>query len=137
MLLTLREDEVAVLEDVDEAAGRGDDDLAALAQAHALVLARQAANDGHGADAQVFAELDRLLLDLLRQLARRRQDDGVRARLVVAETHVLRQRLDPHQQRNEEGRRLARARLGHADDVAVLQTFEPGPEKKRVHSQSR
>ena len=70
---------VPVLEDVDESTGRGDDDLAAHPELEALLLPREAADHGHRAHAERAAELDRLLLDLLRQLAGRRHDDGVRA----------------------------------------------------------
>ncbi len=62
-------DEISVLQDVDQSTRGGDDDLAAEPELEALLLAREAADDGHGADAQRFAELVRLLLDLLGQLS--------------------------------------------------------------------
>ncbi len=74
-----RQHEISVLQHVDESPGRRDDDLAALAQLEALILAGDAADDGNGADPERPPELARLLLDLLSQLARRRQDDGVRS----------------------------------------------------------
>ena len=59
--------------------------LAALSQSESLLLAGNAADDGDGAYAEVTTKLDGFLLDLLRQLARRRQDDGVRTQLRILE----------------------------------------------------
>ena len=87
-MFTLSEDEVAILQDVNESTRRCDDDLAAHAETHSLLLTRQTADNGHRADAQRLAELDRLLLDLLGQFTRRGQDDGVRARLIVSLSHT-------------------------------------------------
>ena len=129
--------------------------LAAHPQAEALVLPGDSSNHGHRADAQRLPELDGLLLDLLGQLSGGSQDDGVGAlvRLLDAARHRAPSRqprclppprprtpsrhsspspvdfgqgCDPHQQRDEEGRRLPAAGLSHADDVAVLQADGDG-----------
>lgn len=51
--------------------------LAAHAEPEALVLAGDAANHGHCADAQGFPKFDGFLLNLLCQLTGGGQDDGV------------------------------------------------------------
>lgn len=73
--------------------------LAALAELEALFLARKAADDGDDFDAERLPELHRLLLDLLREFARRRQDYGVRALFDVLIANQLRQRLHPYLQK--------------------------------------
>lgn len=51
--------------------------LTAHAKAEALVLTGDASNHGHRADAQRLPKLDSFLLNLLGQLSRGCQDDGV------------------------------------------------------------
>ena len=87
-----------------------------------LILLNQHTDHADGLDAERLAELDALLLDLLRQFARRRQNDGVGPLVDVLQALHLRQRHDPDEEWEEEGGRLAGACLGNADDVAVLET---------------
>lgn len=118
-----------------------------------LVLSGDSSDHGHGADAERLAKLYGLFFDLLRQLAGRRQDDGVgtlvrvlnpardgrqtcvskaglwgiqRGGWFTGSPVTLGQGGDPHQQRNQEGSRFTATRLCHADDVAVLQANGDG-----------
>jgi hypothetical protein len=111
----------ALLEAVEQAAGRADDHLTALPQLHALLGHGRAADDGDAAHARMRRELAALRLDLLRQLARRRHDERERAELGAARAHGRRLRQHVLQQGDEEGGRLAAARLGDADEVASRQ----------------
>ena len=86
-----------------------------------LLLPAEASYDGHCADPEVFAELVGLLLYLLGELPGGGHDDGVGALVLVLLPRLLGQGQDPHEQRDEEGRRLARARLRHPDQVPVSQ----------------
>jgi hypothetical protein len=67
-----------LLEVVDEAARRGDDEIAAVLERLALLVVVDAAVDERGAQASVAADVLEVLVDLDRQLARRRDDDGAR-----------------------------------------------------------
>ena len=59
--------------------------LTSLTKSESLLLARDAANDGHSPQAEVAAELDCLLLDLLCQLPRRRKNYSIRTQLRIFE----------------------------------------------------
>jgi hypothetical protein len=69
------EDEISVLQHINETTRRGDDNLAAQSQFEALLLAGEAADDGHGANTKRLAKLVGLLLDLLGQLPGGRDPD--------------------------------------------------------------
>ena len=73
--------EVDVLEAhvVEQPPRRGDDDLAAVAQRALLRAHVDAADDRDRAEADVVAEREHLLVDLQRQLARRREDERAAA----------------------------------------------------------
>ena len=101
------EHKVAVFQYINETTGGGDDDLAALTQLEALLLARDSSNDGHGTHAQVLAELERLLLDLLRQLTGRSEHHGVRTQVSI---------LNPGGGREEEGSEI--------DNSLILQRYK-------------
>ena len=107
------EQELAAPQQVEHAPGRADHDLRAAGDAVDLLADRGAAVDGHDVDAlEVGREGAARVGDLQRQLARRAEHD----RLDVPARGV-----DPLQDREHEGGRLARARLGLADDVAVAE----------------
>ena len=68
------------VEQRDEAAWGGDDDVGALVHAAALLLPGDAvgtAIDGYGGDGEEVGEALDLLLDLYRQLARGGHDEGI------------------------------------------------------------
>lgn len=69
-VVALVEHRIGALEAVDEAAGRADHDLTALAQLEALVLDRLPANHRHHPVLGKVGQLAGFLLDLLRQFAR-------------------------------------------------------------------
>ena len=99
---------------VNQAAGRGDQNVNALGQRAALLALVRAAVDAHGANAgradRGREALRELVVDLLRELADRRDDEHDRAAV------RLDRRLIGHvQQRgHRKGERLARAGLGDA-----------------------
>ncbi|TYZ57671.1 hypothetical protein PybrP1_011176 [[Pythium] brassicae (nom. inval.)] len=142
-VVALVEHEVVALEAVHEPPGRADHHIDALAQLERLVLDALAADDRQrldpvrglrvrAPDARVLAELDRLLLDLERELAGRRHHERERALLGRA-AHVRgRQRVDIRDDRDHERRGLARAGLSDADDVAALE-----PDRDRLHLDRR
>ena len=116
--LRARQHDAALLDVLEEPAGRGDEDVDAAAHGIDLRPVRDAAvhqGDGQVRVASVGLEA---LRDLRRELARRRQDERARApphapgRLVGGE---------PVQDRQREGRRLAGAGLGDAQQVLAGQ----------------
>ena len=106
--------DVAEAHVVEEPSGRRDDDLRAGAQRALLRAHVDAAHDGHRREPDVVAERQRLLVDLQRQLARRREDER-------AELAVRRPAVQALQDRQEERRRLAGAGGRAADQVAAGQ----------------
>ena len=58
--------------------------------------------------------------NLLRELPRGRQDEGVGALVALGVADDLGQARDPDQERNHKGRCLAAARLRNANDVTIL-----------------
>jgi hypothetical protein len=105
------EAERALLEVVHEAAGRGDDDVDPAAHLRALVAVADAAEDGDGAQVGEAGEIAEGGLDLGGELARGLEDEDA-GFAVVAE---------PRQDGQREGRGLAGAGLGGADDVAAAE----------------
>ena len=82
----------------------------------ALLVVVDAAVDQGELQAEVGAELDRVLVDLDRQLAGRRQDQ--RARVLGLAVGQRRARQQAVHHRDQEGQGLAGAGLGLAGDVA-------------------
>ena len=113
---------LAALHEVDEAAGRGHDHVAAAVDLAQLVADVRAAVDDDGPHARAVAELARLLEDLARELARGRHDEAVRVGHAAAaavgrpDGAALAHGRDG---REEEAARLARARLRAGHEVAA------------------
>ena len=106
---------------IHQPAGRGDDDVDAGLEGALLRPHLDAAVDRHARARRVVGEADDGVLDLRRQLARRRQDEGAAERLArrVAVGRQLGEQ--PLQDRHHEGERLAGAGLGAGDDVAAVE----------------
>ena len=114
----LGEVEGALLEVVHDPAGRADDDVDAAAQGGELDAVPLAAVDRQDVHAlHVGGVLLEGLGDLERQLTGRREHEGL--------GRLLRQ-VEPGQDRQREGRRLAGAGLREADDVAALEQRRDG-----------
>jgi hypothetical protein len=112
-------DHLVLLDVVDQAAGRGDDHVGALLQQLALLVVVDAAVDQGELQAEVAAELDRILVDLDRQFAGRGQDQRARIlRLAVGQRGAGQQAVDD---RDQERQGLAGTGLGLAGDVAPVQ----------------
>ena len=113
-----REVERALLEVVHDPAGRADDDVDAATQGGELDAVPLAAVDRQDVHAlHVRGVLLEGLGDLERELAGRRQDEGLRG--------LLRE-VELRQDRQREGGRLAGAGLGEADDVTPLEQRRDG-----------
>ena len=108
-----------LLEIVDEAAGRADEDVARFAQVLALLVVVDAAVDGADLEPRVGAQQPGVGLDLHDQLARGRDDQDARRRRTALGRRGMPQA--PREGRDQEGRRLARARLGLARHVLALE----------------
>ena len=102
----------ALSRQIQQPAGRRHDAVDRLVQPHDVVAQRGAARRDHHLGAEVLPELARDLRGLQRQLARRDQDHGLD--LVAARVEAL-------EDRDAEGRGLARAVLGAREDVAARQ----------------
>ena len=98
---------------VEESAGAGDDDVDAPAELLDLRVDVHAAVDGAARDVRLLAHLADSDVDLLRQLPGGGDDQG--ANLAAGS------RKETLQDRQHEGRRLARSRLGQAHDVFACQ----------------
>ena len=112
----LVEPDVALVAEVEQASGRGDQDIDAGFQRLYLVMLVDAAEDDGGAQGQPASISGEPLGDLAGQLAGRRQDQRVRR------AGRARQPLErkPLQNRQREGCRLAGSRLGDAEQVLAL-----------------
>ena len=117
-----REGDVAALDHVEQAARRGDEQVDAAAHGLDLRFVADAAVHGDHAPAGLRGERLTDLFDLAGELARRRDDEGVRrdAAALTRGGCGAAGGLSLHelQDREHEGGRLARARLGAAHDVA-------------------
>ena len=114
----MREVHAAVLQVGDHASRSGDHHVGPHQHApllHVPALAVAAAVNDRRRDGQVVREALELLVDLLRQLARRHDDHRLYHIVFVAFEQ------QPVQQRQRIGRGLSRAGLGAADNVAALQ----------------
>jgi hypothetical protein len=113
-----------LLDVIDQPAGGRDDDVGALLQQLALLVVIDAAVDQRELQAQFAAELDRVLVDLDRQLAGRGQDQRARVLgLAVGQRRLGQQAVD---HRDQERQRLAGAGLRLASDVAAGQGQRQG-----------
>ena len=126
----------ALLDQIDQTARRGDQDVAAVLEGSSLRLVAHAAHDGHGDMAGDVGDLARDLVDLLGKLARRSDDEHHGATAVAlglfstattvaaaALAHGL-GRSDVLQivhSRQQEGGRLAGAGLSGGKQVATLE----------------
>ena len=113
---------VALGDVVEQAAGRGDQDVEAAGQGLDLRAVLGAAEDDGDAHVQVLAVATEAFGDLGGQLAGRRQHDAARA-AARAGPAVFRQAV---QDRQGEGRRLAGAGLGDAEQVLAGQHGRDG-----------
>ncbi|CAB4965472.1 unannotated protein [freshwater metagenome] len=112
--LYLRQVKVATVREVDDAAGRSDDDIDAVAQGVDLGFVGAAAVDGeHAHAAQASGPLE-VGCDLESELAGRADDEGLGAIAVTLE-------VDPLEERNAEAEGLAGAGLGLSDEVLTLE----------------
>ncbi len=118
-LAGVQADHLVLLDVVDQPAGRGDDDVHALLQQFALLVVVHAAIDQGEAQAQVGAELHRVLVDLDGQFARGRQDQ--RARILGLALGQRRAAQQAVHHRHQERQRLAGAGLRLAGDIAPRQ----------------
>ena len=115
--MTLPKLDVAALDQVEQAARRGDQDVDAAGQGLDLAAIAQAADDGAKTQAEAATVGVEAAGDLDRELAGRRQHERTRA--LGQRAFLGRGELLQHGQR--ESRRLAGAGLGNAQDVAALQ----------------
>src|SRR5204863_9891890 len=97
---------------IEHAAGRARHDARAVLERADLLAHRLAAMNRDGADVRVLAEEVQLGRDLLRELARRREDERL---------HAGARRIDELEQREAERGRLAGAGTRLHDDVASLE----------------
>ena len=118
------EAEDVLLEVVDQAAGRRDDHVTAVAQLLALLVVVDATVDQRDAQSGVAADRLGVLVDLDRQLAGRRDDHG--ARIVVLALRNRRPRQQPIHHRDQERAGLAGAGLGLTRHVAPFQRNRQG-----------
>ena len=139
----------ALLDQIDQTARRGDQDVAAVLEGSGLGLVAHAAHDGHGNMAGDVGDLARDLVDLLGELARGGDNEHHRATAVAlgllgaatavaaaALTHRL-GRSDVLQivhGRQQEGGRLAGAGLGGGKQVAA---FEHHRDRAGLHGRRR
>jgi hypothetical protein len=107
--------DVALADEIDEPAGRGDQDVDAVAQALHLHVARHAAEHLAGGDVHALGQEPDGLVDLHGEFARRRENQRMRG-LGAA---LGAERGDAGEDRQREGRRLAGAGLGDAEHVAA------------------
>src|SRR5690606_4587625 len=116
--------DLVLLDVVDQPAGGGDDDVGAALQLLALLVVVDAAVDQRELQAEVGRELHRVLVDLDRQFAGRRQDQRARILgLALGQRRAGQQAVD---HRDQERQGLAGAGLGLAGDVAALQRNRQG-----------
>ena len=100
---------VAVLEVIEQTSGRGDDDVDAAAEGVLLRPHADAAVDRGAGQRRVHGQLAQMLVDLRRQLARRREDQRARRAALLAD--------QPVENRQQERRGLAAAGHGAGEHV--------------------
>jgi hypothetical protein len=109
---------------IEQAPGRGDDDVHAAAQLFALLVVVDAAVDQRGFQAGVAAEAAEVLVDLDREFARGRDDQ--RARIVRGAFGERRTREQALHHRHQERAGLAGAGLRLAGDIAPGESQRQG-----------
>ncbi len=120
----VQRDHLVLLDVIDQAARGGDDHVHALLQQFALLVVIHAAVDQRKAQAEVRAELHRILVDLDGQFAGGRQDQRARVfRLAVGQRRAGQQ---PVHHGHQERQRLAGTGLGLAGDIAAGQCHGQG-----------
>jgi hypothetical protein len=130
-IVALVQHQNVALEALDQTAGRGDHNLDAARQLQRLHVDRLAADHRHALDLRLGRQLVHLLLDLLRELARRRHDNRVRSVGGVG-GRDWRQLQNERHHRQQKRRRLARAGLGDAEHVAAGER-----DRQRLHLNRR
>ena len=118
----LRQVHGAALDQVDQPAGRRDQHVHTALHAHGLGIDRGAADDAELPDGGASGIGVDIGGDLGRQFARRRQDQ----RTAGARLGLAADVQKPRQHRQTEGRRLAGAGLGKAQQVAALDDARDG-----------
>ena len=114
--------QVALAQQVDEAAGRAHDDVGATLEGLDLGLEGDAAVDFDDAGRQVPGSLAQILGDLLGEFAGRQDDEGLRlVRVEEVLVALFVGRDDVLEDGDAEAEGLAGAGLGLADDVVALQ----------------
>ena len=118
----LVEAQLAIIDEILEPAGRGDDDIDAAGDLGHLRRPRNAAQHQHGAEPGAIGEHAQHFVDLNGELTGRREDQraGRHRRGTALELG------EPGKDRQAEGRGLARARLGNAHDVPAFQLRPDG-----------
>ena len=111
--------ELALARELEDAAGRADDELRLLLELVNLARDVRPADETLHADAEVclLAQVPRLGRDLHRQLVRRREHDGLRLAALLVELHEDGQQV---------GERLARARRRYAEDIRANEDLRDG-----------
>ena len=120
--LDLGEAHVVMLHEVDEAAGGGDEEVAALLERTNLLVELGAAHHDDGRLAGLRADLLRDVLDLRRELARGRDDEGVG---LLGRGLALRL-SDALERWQGEGAGLARAGLCAGEHVSAVENGGDG-----------
>ena len=100
---------VTVLEVIEQTARSGHDHVDAVAEGMLLRPRADAAVDGRAGEGSVHRQVAQMLIDLRRQLARRRQDEGARRAALLADQLV--------EDRQQKRRALAAAGHGAGEDV--------------------
>ena len=114
--------DIAAFQQVDQAAGGGDQHIGAPGQCHGLPVERGAADDGEDLDGGAFGENRKVIRDLRDKFTRRRKDQ----RAHVARARRVADIQQAVQKRQAEGRRLARAGLRQTHQVAALHDMGNG-----------
>ena len=118
----MRQLHVAALDQVEQTAWRGDQDVDAARQGLDLAAIAQATDDGAEAQPEATAVGVEAARDLDRKLAGRRQHEATR----VLGLRALAEAREVLQHGQREGRGLAGAGLGNAQHVATLQERRNG-----------
>ncbi len=114
------EQQPAALGMVEQASGRGDQDVDAARELGVLVVERDAADEKRDVELMIDAVFDEAVLDLRGEFARRLEDQRARHAGTGAAL------LQHGEHRQHEGRRLAGAGLGDAKHVAARENVRNG-----------
>ncbi len=106
-----------MIDQIEQAAGRGDENIDALTHLPDLPIDRHTAEHHRDGKPQELAVIDKALRDLACELAGRRKDQHA-ARAGLALTIVLRETV---QRRQREGSGLAGAGLGDTAKIAAIE----------------